>query len=159
MILDLKLLFAGGEPIKIDYTFTPESGIIDGCSPVKVTGILKSISSVIYMELNASFILTKECDRCLTIFERKYDIPVKHIVVNSVNNEDNDEFILVEDMTLDLDELIMSDIQLTLPMKHLCKEDCRGLCSTCGKNLNTGDCNCTTSRVDPRLEALRSLIE
>ena len=52
MILDLKLLFAGGEPIKIDYTFTPESDIIDGCSPVKVTGILKSISSVIYMAVS-----------------------------------------------------------------------------------------------------------
>ena len=60
---------------------------------------------------------------------------------------------------IDLDELVMSDLLLTLPMKHLCREDCKGLCAQCGKNLNEGDCGCIKKPVDPRLEALRKLLD
>ena len=60
---------------------------------------------------------------------------------------------------MDLDELIRTDILLELPTKFLCKEDCKGLCPTCGKNLNEGACNCQTHQIDPRLEVLKQLID
>ena len=54
-----------------------------------------------------------------------------------------DVYIVVEDLRLDLDELMLSDILLSLPSKMLCRQDCAGLCPHCGKNLNDGSCDCT----------------
>ena len=46
---------------------------------------------------------------------------------------------------------------LALPMKPLCREDCKGLCAQCGTNLNTGTCDCAPVWEDPRLAALKAI--
>jgi len=48
---------------------------------------------------------------------------------------------------------------LELPMKPVCREDCRGLCPVCGTNLNERECGCRVEEADPRLEALKKLLE
>ncbi|MGB9809870.1 MAG: YceD family protein, partial [Caldanaerobacter sp.] len=48
---------------------------------------------------------------------------------------------------------------LSLPMKFLCKEDCKGLCPICGTNLNYGSCSCKREDIDPRLEVLSKLLQ
>ena len=53
----------------------------------------------------------------------------------------------------------MTDLLLALPTKHLCREDCRGLCPRCGKNLNEGLCGCREDKVDPRLAVLAQLMD
>lgn len=63
-----------------------------------------------------------------------------------------------EDDTLDLRQLLEEQFYLALPMKPLCRPDCRGLCGICGTNLNQDTCGCTAVWVDPRLEALKTLI-
>ena len=83
----------------------------------------------------------------------------KHKLLQSIAEEYNDDYIETPDATVDLDELTTSDILLELPHKYLCKEDCQGLCQVCGKNLNTGECDCQTEEVDPRLEELSKLLE
>jgi uncharacterized protein len=50
-------------------------------------------------------------------------------------------------------------VLLELPYKSLCREDCRGLCPLCGKNLNEGLCGCNRKSVDPRLAILGQLLE
>lgn len=61
------------------------------------------------------------------------------------------------DEQIDLNELLREQFYLALPMKPLCREDCRGLCPQCGTNLNTGACSCTPAWEDPRLAALKAL--
>jgi len=60
---------------------------------------------------------------------------------------------------LDLGEVIREQLFLALPMKQLCREDCRGLCPTCGRNRNEGECGCPVAAepIDQRLEPLRRL--
>jgi uncharacterized protein len=58
---------------------------------------------------------------------------------------------------IDLGHLIMEQFQLALPMKALCKEACKGLCPTCGTNLNTGSCDCNVKWEDPRLAVLKAM--
>ncbi len=70
-----------------------------------------------------------------------------------------DDYIETPDFTLELDEVVISDIILHYPQKYLCKDDCRGLCPKCGKNLNEGDCGCDRTQVDSRLEILKQLME
>jgi uncharacterized protein len=61
------------------------------------------------------------------------------------------------DGIIDLAELVREQLYLALPMKPLCREDCRGLCPVCGTNLNTGSCTCDTAWKDPRLAPLAAL--
>ena len=58
---------------------------------------------------------------------------------------------------IDLDAVIESETTLALPMKPLCREDCRGLCPSCGANRNLTACGCDTRPPDPRLAALKDL--
>jgi len=61
------------------------------------------------------------------------------------------------DDQIDLNELMREQFYLALPMKPLCRENCRGLCPQCGTNLNAGGCSCTPAWEDPRLAALKAL--
>jgi uncharacterized protein len=58
---------------------------------------------------------------------------------------------------IDLEQLMKEQFQLSLPMKPLCSEDCKGLCPVCGTNLNRETCACNRAWEDPRLDALKAL--
>ena len=58
---------------------------------------------------------------------------------------------------LDIGDLLWEEFCLALPVKPLCTDDCKGVCSTCGANLNRGDCACAQDAGDPRLAVLRKL--
>ena len=57
----------------------------------------------------------------------------------------------------DLAPFFREEIALAVPVQILCKEDCRGLCPSCGANLNLAPCNCVQKTGDPRLAVLRQL--
>jgi uncharacterized protein len=63
----------------------------------------------------------------------------------------------VEGETFDTGPLLREQLQLGVPMKPLCREDCRGLCPQCGADRNRGDCDCKDDWVDPRWAALADL--
>ena len=75
-------------------------------------------------------------------------------------SEDDLELDFYTGDVLDVAGLVRSETDLALPMKPLCRADCRGLCPVCGGNRNVTDCRCETRGPDPRLlplEALRRL--
>jgi len=59
---------------------------------------------------------------------------------------------------IDLAPEILGQMFLQLPMRLLCKEDCRGLCPVCGANLNYQECSCQEAEIDPRLEKLKEFL-
>ncbi len=64
--------------------------------------------------------------------------------------------LLLEEEIIDTRPLLIEQVQLNIPMKPLCKEDCAGLCATCGVDLNSGSCDCQR-QADPRWAALAAL--
>ena len=126
---------------------------------VDVKGRAYQKVGVVYLDLDVNFDFFGVCDRCADDIEKKYDFSLNKIIVNAMENEndDYDDYIVVENNVLDLDELINEEIQLFLPAKMLCKDDCKGLCQNCGKNLNYENCECV-KEVDPRLAALADLL-
>lgn len=58
---------------------------------------------------------------------------------------------------LTLDEIVREQLLLAVPIKTVCKEECKGLCPHCGRNQNTGECECAKAATDPRWEALKGL--
>lgn len=156
MKLELRQIFES-DSIKRDfeYEFVLDDEMIT--SPVKVTGYIKNSSGVVSISAVADFSVTAQCAKCAKQICKKLDVPVEHYLTAQLNNEDNDDYILVEDMVLDLNELVSEDIFLSLPSRFLCKPDCKGLCPICGKDLNEGKCACK-KEIDPRLSVLQQLL-
>jgi|WetSurMetagenome_2_1015567.scaffolds.fasta_scaffold163725_2 uncharacterized protein len=107
-----------------------------------------------------------ECSRCLKVFEFPLIIKLEeeYFPVIDVNSgtplETPDEigiFTIDEHHILDLNEAIRQNALLAVPMKPLCRADCAGLCQTCGKDLNKGQCDCEISDIDPRWAKLVNL--
>lgn len=113
----------------------------DFSGPVKVSGEFYNRADVVHMDYSVKFTLNIVCDRCLKELQREYTYDFLHIVVNSVN-KDNDDFIVTGNYRVDVNEIALSDLLLELPTKLLCKDNCKGLCSICGCDLNESECNC-----------------
>lgn len=164
MQIDFTNLFnSDSEVVNIDYNIKFDDFQYSTYQPLKngadVKGKAYCRADVVYMDLSISFDFFGVCDRCAEDFERKYSFDLNKIVVQRLENEnDSDEYIVVENNVLDLDDLVYQEIQLFLPQKLLCKEDCKGICPKCGKNLNSGDCDCKAD-VDPRMAVLLELLD
>ena len=72
-------------------------------------------------------------------------------------NREDLESDFYEGEEIDLTSFVQDQVLLTLPPKAVCREECRGLCSYCGKNLNREVCQCPTALLDPRFQALKNL--
>ncbi len=101
------------------------------------------------------------CDRCLDEVVNHFDIDIDCYVVPNKEPDgiEDDEQSFMDGCILDVDKLITNEIVVALPTKVLCKEDCRGLCTVCGQNLNHGECNCDRKVLDPRMAAIQDIFK
>ena len=128
--------------------------------PVVASGTVRNTAGVLMMEGELSTTIHGLCDRCATPFDREITFPINVVLVTELASEENeDEWVFpLEGDSADLDDIVRTVFVLNLDSKLLCREDCRGLCHRCGKNLNDGPCNCR-KELDPRFAALKQLLE
>ena len=165
MQLDFTNLFNfDNEVVNIDYNLSLDDFEYSTYKPlkngVKVKGKAYCKADVVYLDLNVEFDFFGICDRCAEDFEETFSFDINRIVVEKLDNDDDDfdEFVVVDDCRLDIDDFVYQEIQLFLPQKMLCRDDCKGICPKCGKNLNEGECSCKKD-VDPRMAALLQLLD
>ena len=104
--------------------------------------------------------LSIPCDRCLTPVPTKIEFPLdKEIYIGVELPEDADEQDFVDGHCIDVDRMLYIEILMNLPMKTLCKEDCKGICTVCGQNLNKGECGCDRFVPDPRMSAINDIFK
>lgn len=164
MLLQLQSLFTGEKeklPIDciLDFSSVEWNGERPFQSPVRVSGSVVQSAGVVTLKAIVAYRYDGTCDRCAGEVHREATFPMEHILVVSLNHEDNDSFVLIENDQLPLDDLVEEDLLLNQPSKILCMEDCRGLCPQCGQNLNQGLCGCRQETVDPRLAILKQLLD
>ena len=105
------------------------------------------------------------CDRCLEPVATVFNLNISRITKGNVTDEseveseDLDEANYIDGYTLDVDQLIGSEILIGWPTKILCSEDCKGICNVCGQNLNQGTCNCEDTSLDPRMSVIRDVFK
>lgn len=152
--MDLSKVFS---EIGAEKTFneTVEIKDFDRVKFASVSGKIKNRAGVVYYNCNVNFILETFCDRCLAEVKRNIEEEFSHILTLKENPE-TDDFITVCEKAFDLSDLVREDIIISLSSKILCKDDCRGLCSICGKNLNDGPCDCERPK-DTRWSALDNI--
>lgn len=163
MILDLKSIFLNdGSVLNKKHSFDMSDIEVNGekpfVSPVDVEITAENRVGLVKLSLATSFNYERPCDRCGTVVTKTMHYNFEHNLVTSLSGDQNDDYIETPDYTVDVEELVVSDILLELPLKYLCSDNCKGLCPVCGTNLNNGKCDCTVKNIDPRLEALRQLI-
>lgn len=164
MLLSLKDIFVN-DGMKSDYNYTESLsdielyGVYPFKSPVSVNATIVNKTGLVTLDIDAEFLYSRPCDRCYVDVDTNMKLHFTHRLVESLEGDYNDEYIETTDYKLDLSELVTTDILLSLPSKYLCKGDCQGLCQKCGHNLNLGECDCDKREIDPRLEALKELLD
>jgi uncharacterized protein len=100
-----------------------------------------------------------ECARCLETFVQPLDLHLEaQFGLSPITPQGEAIFPIGVKGLLDLTEALREQILLDLPMRPLCRPDCRGLCVECGRNLNEGPCGCVQETIDPRLVGLKDLL-
>lgn len=107
------------------------------------------------------------CDRCLSAFAQSIQFELEDEFKPSIDivsgaslpfDPDDRDNLIDDHHILDITEVVRQRLLLNLPAHPLCRPDCRGLCPTCGQNLNEGACHCHAEGGDPRWAALRDLL-
>ena len=167
MVLDMRPMLRGEtDCIHIDYLLTPD--LPDGAEfdgDARVVGDVTDKAGYMHLTLTATVDYHTECARCLTPVSGAFAVQLERTVaaegtLTEEQLEENvDEYAVIEDGKLDLDEAIREELLLSFPMRFLCDEDCPGLCPKCGKPKRLGDCGCPQFEPDPRLAVLKKLFD
>lgn len=115
------------------------------------------------LEGKAEVTLQIPCDRCLEPVDYPFHLTFGEELDMSRADEECagelEEQPYVTGYHLDVDRLLSNELLLNLPMKVLCREDCKGMCNRCGANLNHTTCSCDQSSPDPRMAAIQDLFQ
>ena len=117
------------------------------------------------VEGEAELTFETSCDRCLAPVPTVLSISFEKEVVSpdaasSISeDDDNEDSGFMEGYQLNVEAFVHDEILLNWPMKILCRDDCKGICKVCGKNLNEGSCDCDTFVPDPRMAAIKDIFE
>ena len=163
MRLDLRKLIAspGG---KLDFSFELDptdltfEGVLSYKSPVTVTGAVENHAGLLELHALIEADMLCQCARCLKEFPMRLRREAAAYLTEELEDEDNEDYYLLEDGAADLEEIARDALILNFEPRLLCRDDCKGLCPKCGKDLNEGPCGCGED-LDPRWLALGQLLE
>jgi uncharacterized protein len=174
MLLDLRGFRGGTEEVARQYT--PEAFTLTGedfriVAPVKLTARVTKDAQKIRLEGRVQTTLETDCGRCLEPFSVPVNAKLDLMFLPEAGDgavqvagekevrDDDVGVSFYKDETIDLGEVMRDEFYLALPMKPLCKDDCKGLCPLCGANWNRDTCACKAEWTDPRLAVLKKLLD
>jgi len=139
-------------------SFKVQGESVNFSGPVVIDVVIDNTGKHLVVEGKASGKLKLACSRCLDFFEYSFEVPVKE-VYTAAPEEDAGKVVPFTGDFLDISPEITKSIIMHLPMKALCREECRGLCPVCGINLNERQCRCAGEDIDLRLNVLKKYFE
>jgi uncharacterized protein len=169
MLLDLARIRTPHERYEKEYPASAFAADADYAvaGPVKLSFDIHKDKETFRLDGRVSGTLELRCSRCLESFQWPVDEPFEltyqpRAAVEGMAQEreiaDQDfSAALYDNEQIDLEQLIRERFEMSLPMKPLCTDECRGLCPVCGANLNRQTCGCKTEWDDPRMAVLKKL--
>lgn len=162
-----------GDGLRFAHNYEADEIVLDEehariVKPTQIEGRIERKASEYILRGKITAGAQVDCDRCL----KAVDVPVEQnfevaYVPQSeyassetaeLHAEDMDQSVFSEN-SIDLDELVREQIMLSMPLRALCNEECKGLCPVCGADRNVEDCGCESKEIDPRWAALAALKE
>jgi uncharacterized protein len=134
--------------------------------PARVSGTARRKSDGFEVSGNLATKVDTPCARCLKPVELPITGQFSERFVTAVSwrseeqhelNREDLDLAVFDGESIDLDQLVREEIVLAVPTQVLCREDCRGLCPTCGIDRNIAKCECGTRQIDSRWEKLKDL--
>jgi len=123
-------------------------------APVEIELVCSSLTDGVVVEGDVQVEFHGECRRCLAPVVGRLLVPLRELYQQTLT--DPDAFPIENDQ-IDLQPMVRESILLDLPDTPVCRPDCRGLCPSCGIDLNTASCSCVVETLDPRWAALDAL--
>jgi uncharacterized protein len=129
---------------------------------------LHRVDGDVHLNGKVAALIVIKCDRCLEEYNQEIDTSFFYILVPGQSVEGKKEIALgKEDMEVSLydgaeiqiGEIFREQILLQIPMRHVCREDCKGICPGCGADLNREECRCRTETLDNPFSVLKKLRE
>jgi uncharacterized protein len=169
MFIDVNELAVRKTRIRKSYapgTLDFHSGEFRQVGPLEVRATAELVEGQIRISGNLHAQLELVCARCIeTVIEeisRDFDLYYRPMATIAKDDEfqlnlDETEIAFFEGDGLFLADVLAEQVLLALPMKVICRGDCRGLCPHCGANLNHEECRCETHAADPRMAPLARL--
>lgn len=168
MTLNLKSLFSAGSTLNeihfhhsVDLACARIFGEMAFPAPVVLDGLAKLQNSVIELSYTAAVTREAQCARCLKSVSTRHTLEFFHSIAVDDNGDSIQEnaSMAVSGGTVNLSELVCSDLLLELESVVLCSEECRGLCTVCGCDKNKVDCNCKEQREVSPFDVLSDFID
>ncbi len=145
-MIDIDLSYSSahpGEVINFDYTGDTQIQEIEFAQPIDIHAEYYFSEDGVHIKGTISTLLNCNCARCLKNVEHSVDYSFKELFLE-LNKDNAEEGYTYEKNNLSLDKLLYDAVLLDLPQQILCSDDCKGLCSICGKDLNIESCSCDT---------------
>ena len=164
MLLDISVVLKGNteklnfeEEIDIsDIDFSEFSAKFE--KPVKLTGTVKNVVGVVELSATADCDYDTTCSRCGEDLTKNLTFDFEQTYVKE-QTSDVEDALTLEGKTIDLKDILCKNVALFLPLKQLCREDCKGICQQCGTNLNEKQCDCVEEYFNPQFEILKGLFD
>jgi uncharacterized protein len=166
----LSLETIADEPLRFDFElpFTLEGldrEVLVAISPVRIAGEVTRVEGGHALSARLTWSGELECSRCLAPYPFQTDeefslvlYPRRPVTESEITLEPEDfDAYFYDDPVVSIAPIAEERIQMAIPMKPLCREDCRGLCPHCGSDLNLSECVFAVDEVDPRWHALALL--
>ncbi len=166
MMLDLgRMENREGFSFRNEFSIETEEGGTARCR-AEVEGTVARRGGRLLLEASVESSTEFECSRCLENFELRIDTELDLVFHHEGRTEvpdcvEDEDFILLTgtiEHRYDIFPRVRESILLELPIKPVCRSDCKGLCSSCGENLNSNSCICSEKKTDPRWDVLRKLL-
>lgn len=154
-----------GLDIEDEDSFETEEGVQ---GRTKLRARLERAGKDVFIHGEATAALTLSCSRCLRKFETGVSIPLDLAYCPEAEEAGSETHELTademdtgfyRDEEIDLFEVAREQVLLSLPMKPLCAETCKGICPMCGADLNEAPCGCEAKTADPRFQALKKYFD
>ena len=149
----------------VKFSGDTEMGSFDFCGspiafdgPVSVNGTVLNIGGTIEITADIKGSFVTQCSRCCDDITESLEGQLFESVKNDFSDADV-ECLVMSGSVLDIDGAVRACVFDNIPLKFLCSEDCKGLCPSCGTNLNRIKCDCDNTEYDPRLAIFRNLLQ
>jgi uncharacterized protein len=154
----LEAPFGSSREIEVNY---PHVKFDDDVELTPLTGTFKASRNTqgVYIEGTLYSIAATDCDRCLEPYDAEIAMQLDEMYFYPASTAPAGAYVIKANGQLDLAPLVRDLAVLSIPIQLVCRPDCSGLCVECGQNLNEKDCGCDPQLIDPRLAALKKLLD